>query len=160
MLAKRIRLAKRLLKSDGVLVITIDEHEVHHLGVLLEQECREFARQTVTIVINQKGVAQGRLSRVEEYAMFCFGAGAAVLPQEDDFLSPDQDLASPRWERLLRGGTNSRRQDRKKLFFPIYIDPRVPKIKSFGEPLPFDKQPDIPNDKTVAWPISHGRVAG
>jgi adenine-specific DNA-methyltransferase len=26
---KRLRLAKRLLKSDGVLIVTIDEHEVH-----------------------------------------------------------------------------------------------------------------------------------
>ena len=32
---KRLRLAKPLLKPDGVLVVTIDEHEVHHLGVLL-----------------------------------------------------------------------------------------------------------------------------
>ncbi|HZS18691.1 MAG TPA: site-specific DNA-methyltransferase [Candidatus Udaeobacter sp.] len=153
MVAKRLRLAKRLLKPDGILVVTIDEHEVHHLGVLLEQECSELARQMVTIVINQKGVAQGRLSRVEEHAMFCFGSGSIVLPQEDDLLSPDQELTSPRWERLLRGGTNSRRADRKKLFFPIYIDPAVPKIKGFGDPLPFDEQPKIPNDKTVAWPL-------
>jgi adenine-specific DNA-methyltransferase len=34
---KRLRLAKRLLKPDGVLVITVDEHEVHHLGMLLEK---------------------------------------------------------------------------------------------------------------------------
>jgi adenine-specific DNA-methyltransferase len=33
---KGLRLAKRLLKPDGVLIITVDEHEVHHLGVLLE----------------------------------------------------------------------------------------------------------------------------
>src|SRR5205807_1912373 len=37
MMEKRLQLAKRLLKPDGVLVCTIDEHEVHHLGVLLEQ---------------------------------------------------------------------------------------------------------------------------
>lgn len=34
---KRLVLAKKLLKPDGVLVVTIDEHEVHHLGVLLEE---------------------------------------------------------------------------------------------------------------------------
>jgi adenine-specific DNA-methyltransferase len=34
---KRLKLAKRLLKPDtGVLIVTIDEHEVHHLGMLLE----------------------------------------------------------------------------------------------------------------------------
>ena len=34
---KRLKIAKRLLKPDGVLIITIDEHEVHHLGMLLER---------------------------------------------------------------------------------------------------------------------------
>ena len=34
---KRLRLAKPLLKPDGVLVVTIDEHEMHHLGILLEE---------------------------------------------------------------------------------------------------------------------------
>ena len=71
---KRLKLAKRLLKPDtGVLIVTIDEHEVHHLGMLLEREFPEAYRQLVTIVINPKGVTQGRFSRVEEYALFCFG---------------------------------------------------------------------------------------
>ena len=39
---KRLRLAKRLLKRDGVLIITIDEHEVHHLGMLLERLFPEY----------------------------------------------------------------------------------------------------------------------
>ena len=36
MMEKRLKLAARLLKPDGVLIVTIDEHEVHHLGMLLE----------------------------------------------------------------------------------------------------------------------------
>jgi adenine-specific DNA-methyltransferase len=59
MMRRRLRLARRLLKPDtGVLIVTIDEHEVHHLGMLLEQEFPEAYRQMVTIVINQKGMAQ------------------------------------------------------------------------------------------------------
>jgi len=34
---RRLRVARRLLKSDGVIVVTIDENEVHRLGMLLEQ---------------------------------------------------------------------------------------------------------------------------
>jgi adenine-specific DNA-methyltransferase len=78
MMKKRLRLVKQLLKPDGVFIVTIDEHEVHHLGNLLEEELREYSRQMVTIVINQKGVAQGRLSRVEEHAFFCFAPGAVI----------------------------------------------------------------------------------
>jgi adenine-specific DNA-methyltransferase len=160
MMKKRLALAKRLLHpTEGVLIVTIDEHEVHHLGTLLEETFPEHYRQMVTIVINQKGVAQGRLSRAEEYAIFCFGPEAAVIPQEDDLLSPDRAdtkrFNTPRWEWLLRGGTNSRREDRPKLFFPIYIDPAMQTVTRIGEPLPLDKKPNMKAKpaRSVAWPI-------
>ena len=159
MMKKRLLLAKRLLKPDGVLIVTIDEHEVQHLGVLLEQHFADYSRQMVTIVINEKGVAQGKLSRVEEYAFFCFGPKAEIPPQQDDLLAPDRKdskrFSLPRWEWLLRGGTNSRREDRKQLFFPVYVDPAVPKIIDLGEPLPFEKEPKLglKDEKRIAWPF-------
>jgi len=159
MMKKRLQMAKPLLKPDGVLVVTIDEHEVHHLGALLAQELPEFSRQMVTIVINQKGVAQGRLSRVEEYAFFCFGPDVSLSPQNNDLLALDRieqtRFQTPRWEWLLRGGTNSRRQDRKKLFYPIFVDPNIPVITGFGEPLAFDEEPKLSkeDEKKVAWPF-------
>ena len=90
MMKKRLLLAKRLLKQSGVLIVTIDEHEVQHLGVLLEQLFPECAQQMVTIVINQKGVSQGRLARVEEYAFFVFMPQAQVQTHHDDLLSPER----------------------------------------------------------------------
>ena len=54
MLKKRLTLAKRLLKRSGVLIVTIDEHEVHHLGALLEDLFSAYSRQMVTNVINEK----------------------------------------------------------------------------------------------------------
>lgn len=157
---KRLKLAKRLLKPDtGVLIVTIDEHEVHHLGMLLEREFPEFHQQLVTIVINQKGVAQGRLSRAEEYALFCFSPGVALAAHHDDLLSPDRGeskrFQTPRWEWLLRGGTNSRREDRYGLFFPITVDPALRKIVAIGDPLPQDQHPDLSNlaNRRTAWPL-------
>ncbi|WP_218068287.1 site-specific DNA-methyltransferase [Candidatus Thiosymbion oneisti] len=155
---RRLTLAKRLLNpKTGVLIVTIDEHEVHHLGMLLEQVFSECNRQMATIVINQKGVAQGRLSRSEEYAFFTFIPEAYLPAAPDDLLSPEREGArftKPRWERLLRGGTNSRRQDRHLLFFPIFIDPEKRRITDVGDPLPLDETPDLEGlDKTVAWPL-------
>jgi adenine-specific DNA-methyltransferase len=46
---KRLRLAKRLLKQDGVIIITIDENEVYHLGMLLEKIFSEYQRAMITI---------------------------------------------------------------------------------------------------------------
>jgi adenine-specific DNA-methyltransferase len=99
---KRLLIARKLLKPDGVLIVTVDEHEVHHLGCLLEQVFRGAIRQMVTIVINEKGVAQGNFSRSEEHAFFSFFGNASVVPQADDLLSPDRSeskrFKTPRWE--------------------------------------------------------------
>lgn len=159
MIKKRLSLAKQLLKSDGVLICTIDEHEVHHLGVLLNQVFNDCAQQMVTIVINQKGVAQGRLARVEEYALFVFKPDAYLKTHHDDLLSPDRleskRFTTPRWEWLLRGGNNARREDRPGLFYPIFVDPQTKVVISVGEVLPLDKRPDMKKavDGSVAWPI-------
>jgi adenine-specific DNA-methyltransferase len=67
---RRLRLARRLLRPDGVLIVTIDEHEVHHLGMLLEQIFPDYLRQMITIVINPKGTGKLNFARVEEYAFF------------------------------------------------------------------------------------------
>jgi adenine-specific DNA-methyltransferase len=157
---------KRLLRPDGVLIVTTDEHEVHHLGVLLEQIFPEASRQMVTIVINQKGVAQGRLSRVEEYAFFCFNPGFQMEPYHDDLLSPDRGSSKrpqePRWERLLRGGANSRRDERPGLFYPIYVDPEKRAITRIGDPLPLEQMPDLSNvgSRVVAWPLRTDKSLG
>src|SRR5437667_9378298 len=68
---KRLRLAKRLLKHDGVLICTVDEHEMQHLGMLLEDIFPEYLRYMVTIVISARGNFKANFSRVEEYAIFC-----------------------------------------------------------------------------------------
>ena len=165
-MAKRLRLAKRLLNpATGVLIVTIDEHEVHHLGCLLEQEFPDATVQKATIVINQKGVAQGGLSRAEEYALFVFMPEATVPPAADDLLSPERAdskrFQTPRWERLLRGGTNSKREDRPGLFFPIHIDPVRRAIVSIGDPLPLGEVPDqTVVDNTVAWPFRTDHTLG
>lgn len=156
---KRLKLAKRLLKPDtGVLIVTIDEHEVHHLGMLLEREFPEAYRQLATIVINPKGVTQGRFSRVEEYALFCFGNQSFVNSLGDDLLSPAKlgTNTTPRWKGLLRSGTNARRQDRHKMFFPVLIDTERNAIVGAGDYLPLDQTPDLDakvDGFAAAWPI-------
>ncbi|HDY7866972.1 TPA: site-specific DNA-methyltransferase [Vibrio vulnificus] len=163
---KRLKLAKKLLKPDtGVLVVTIDEHEVHHLGMLLEQQFPEYIQQMVTIVINPKGVTQGRFSRVEEYALFCFGKDAYVRGVQDDLLTKDAPVTKkPRWKGLLRSGTDSRRRDRESMFYPVVIDPQSMRVIKAGDSLPLDEEPDLNlkiDGYPVAWPIrkdgSYGR---
>ncbi len=158
---RRLLLARRLLKPNtGVLIITIDEHEVHHLGMLLEKLFPDTYRQMVTIVVNPKGVTQGRFSRVEEYIIFCFSKSIGVVGRGDDLLTPEPDDEidndMPRWKGLLRSGTNARREDRKGLFFPVLVDPERGAVVSAGEPVPFNEQPDfetLVNGLVPVWPV-------
>ncbi|CAL75269.1 putative Site-specific DNA-methyltransferase (adenine-specific) [Bradyrhizobium sp. ORS 278] len=71
MMKKRLLIAKHLLKPDGVLIVTIDENELHHLGLLLEDVFESYLRHTVTIVINPKGAGKRNFARTEEHALFC-----------------------------------------------------------------------------------------
>ena len=75
----RLKLAKKLLNPDsGVLIVTIDEHEVHRLRMLVEQLFPNAFIQMVTDVINPKGVTQNYLSRVEEYVLYIFMPNAKM----------------------------------------------------------------------------------
>lgn len=86
---RRLKLAKKLLNpSDSILVVTIDEKEVHRLGLLLQQIFPGVTVQMVTIVSNPLSQPRGReLSRVEEYAFFLFIGSAAPASLADDLLS-------------------------------------------------------------------------
>lgn len=159
MMQKRLKIARRIINPDtGVIIVTIDEHEIHHLRMLLEQVFPEAYVQMATIVINQKGVSQGRLARTEEYAMFVFMHNAYLPVHYDDLLSQEEARVTqknPRWERLLRGGTDSRREDSPTLFYPVYVDPKTKRITGVGDIVPLGETPDFTNldEQNVAWPI-------
>lgn len=157
MMQRRLQIAKRLLNpSTGVLIVTIDEHEVHHLRILLETILPETFLQMTTAVINPKGVTQGRFSRVEEHVLFCFMPNATVTGGDDDLLNPISLSSRPRWKGLLRSGTNAERSDRKKMFYPVLIDEDRGAVVGTGETLEFGKSPDLKekiNGYRAAWPI-------
>lgn len=80
MMKKRLLLARRLLNSHGVLIVTIDENEVYHLGLLLEDIFASFLRHSLTVVINPKGAGKKNFARTEEYVMFCIpNSGDSVV---------------------------------------------------------------------------------
>jgi len=134
---RRLHIAKRLLKPNGVLIITVDEHEVGHLSVLLEQTFRRARRQMITIVNNGAGVSQDRFGRVEEYAFFCFLGDANPVPGDDDLLSEfGVKSKSQYWFSLIRyGGINALPSKRANLVYPIGIDEKTLQITGVGRSL-------------------------
>ncbi|MCO4089529.1 MAG: site-specific DNA-methyltransferase [Limnohabitans sp.] len=163
---KRLKLAKRLLKPDtGVLIVTIDEHEVHHLGMLLEREFPEAYRQMATIVITARGVAKQGLARVEEYAHYVYLGRASAVPTPADFLNSDTSTKKKTpWASLLRRGTNAAPFNRPGLVYPIFLNPETGEILGVGETVEekitrgdFTRQQanafNPSRTKAEAWPI-------
>jgi adenine-specific DNA-methyltransferase len=89
----------------------------------------------------------------------CFVGAATVMQQPDDMLTSDETLARQRidiWNRLMRRGTDSRRQDSSKQFYPIFIDPARKAIAEVGDPLPLGADRSgvpTPAGLTVVWPL-------
>ncbi len=177
MMQKRLEIAKRLLNPTGsVLIVTIDEKEYLHLGCLLE-EMFPYARiQMVDSIINRKGVSHkgtqksddGRLeitqfSRVSEYIFFVMIGNASMAKSECNMLDSQRYESSGtdpnenvQWLSMLRRGAASRRADKPKHFYPIFVDPIESRIVAVGEALPLesDRETVTPPKGTVAvWPL-------
>lgn len=157
MMQKRLKLAKRILNPQtGVLIVTIDENEVHYLRTLLEDIFPEAYIQMVTIVINPKGVASGKFARVEEYAFFCFMPQAQLSKLEDSMLGEKETTKKVRWSVLLRSGTDAQREDSKNQFYPILVDAKRHRVVKALDFLPLPEHPDLDakiDGYDVAWPI-------
>lgn len=157
MMQKRLKITKRILNPEtGVLIVTIAEHEVHHLRTLLEELFPEAYIQMVTIVINPKGVASGKFARVEEYAFFCFMPQAQLSKLEDSMLGEKVTTQKVRWSVLLRSGTDAQREDSKNQFYPILVDAERHRVVKALDFLPLPEHPDLDakiDGYDVAWPI-------
>ena len=131
----RLQAAAGLLRPDGVLIITIDENEVHHLAVLLQQMFPDATHQTVTMVINPKGShRRATFNRVNEYALFVFfdrSASLSVCRMADDLLTGDTNTGNQpveqtkvRWPYLLHSGYGSLPHEAPGQVYPIAVDPQ------------------------------------
>lgn len=162
---RRLLLAKELLNpDDAVLIVTIDEKEFLRLGMLLEQTFPHARIQMVSIVINPSGTSRGGLSRVDEYAYFCFFGAAQPVPLERDLLTddePNRDYAGVRWLSLMRGGNAWYRESRPNLCYPILLDDSST-IVGVGDPWTGDDESNRPieiDGFRAAWPVrADGRL--
>ena len=150
MIKKRLLLANRLLKQDGVLIVTIDDNEVANLGVLLRELFSSSGIHLVVIEHNKRGRPQVNFAPTHEYAYFIIPSNRQVIAEQ----VAERDIRSIN---LRRTGNNSGRMNRKTMFYPIYVEPISLKIVKVGE-VPNDsfhpKQNMILKDGLVEiWPL-------
>jgi adenine-specific DNA-methyltransferase len=149
MMKKRLILAKRLLKYDGVLVCAIDENECYRLGLLLEETFSNCEIHCVTIIHNPRGVQGSNFSYTHEYAYFVFQKGLDVIGSRK---IKEEDIY---WSNLRNWGGESLRTDARNCFYPVIVENN--QVIGFGN-VPDDdfhpeKQTIMKGSKYYIYPI-------
>jgi adenine-specific DNA-methyltransferase len=136
MMERRLLLARELLNpANSVLIVTIDEKEIHRLRLLLEQVLPEAKVQMISSVISQNGTSRdGEFSRVEEYLLIARFGSSKIGRTSDNMLSAEgKGRVSRVWFNFMR--TSTPREKLEGQYYPIFIDPENELILELGEPV-------------------------
>ena len=162
LMADRLALARDCLMSDGILCVAIDDEELPLLRLVMRVL---FERELgiVSVRSNPAGrKSRGQFSPTHEYALF-FGNTEAVPGTLD---KTESELARYplvdekgryAWNNLIRHGSNDRRQDRPKMFYPIYVSKndtlRIPEMEWDSEKQEYEILEEPRKDEVAVWPI-------
>jgi adenine-specific DNA-methyltransferase len=139
MMERRLQIAKELLKSDSsVLIVAIDEKEIHRLALLLEQTFAEADVQTVATVVNPQGTGRvNEFSRTHEYLLFLMFGSIELVPQSDNMFDRNETEKDVpiEWRNLRRRERESVRGSRPNQFYAVFVDKVSGSIHSVGDPL-------------------------
>lgn len=126
MMYPRLKLARNLLRSDGVLFMSIDEREVGNARLLLSELFGEQNAICEFIWHAKKGGGSDKGGVVSEHEyVLCFARDASREPLGHLDVTPEAldrvDALGPyrRGRELNKWGANSLRTDRPTMFFPI-----------------------------------------
>jgi adenine-specific DNA-methyltransferase len=131
MMYPRLKLAWSLLRQDGVMFISIDEKEVQHFRLVANELFgEENFVANVTVVTNMKGRNDkkhiaGCHEQVVIYAKPEFMSFGLPLTEEQRTAFKYTDKAGQKYalRDLRKRGGPDKREDRPKMYFPIYWSP-------------------------------------
>ena len=130
MLYPRLKLARSLLRKDGVVFISIDDREVHHLrSIANEVFGEENFVAAVTVVNNMKGRNDKKhIAACHEYVViyanpdFVSNGLPLTAEQRAAFKYTDENAQKYALRDLRKRGGPDRREDRPNMYFAIYWD--------------------------------------
>lgn len=133
MMLPRLILARELLRDDGAIFISIDDHEVDKLRLLMAEVFGEenFLAQ-ICVQSNPRGrQAERHFATVHEYLVVyakdhqrCRLAGLELSGEQlAEFSEVDENGRRYRLLGLRQRGAASLREDRPAMHYPIYVEP-------------------------------------
>jgi adenine-specific DNA-methyltransferase len=136
-MSKRLKLAKNLLKDDGIIVVTIDDYELYTLGLLMDDIFFEQNRIGVLVVeSNPRGRTTNKFFATSHeywlvYAKNIEKANIENLPlteEQANLFHLEDDVSRYRLLPFRRSGGLSTPKERPNSFYPIYFDKKTNKI--------------------------------
>jgi len=129
MMYPRLFLAKNLLREDGVIFVSIDDHEVHNLRAVMNEVFGEENFVSVIVVqSNKRGQTYKEVAKTHEYILVYsrepFLALSELEKESDALPHKDSAGAFDLWE-LRNRNPKFGRHNRPNLFFPIYVAPEL-----------------------------------
>lgn len=134
MMYPRLKLARNLLTDDGVIFISIDDHELANLRRLSSEVFGESnVLGVVSVVNNLKGRSDDEyFATANEYLLVCaksnenawIGGFEADAEYRAEFKFRDQ-ISNYKEVGLRKTGSSWRRSDRPNMFYPIYYTPQT-----------------------------------
>jgi len=131
----RLFLARSLLRDDGVIFVSIDDHEVHHLRMIMDEIFGEenFVAQ-ITSCLNPRGrQSMEHIAITHEY-LVVFAKNIKYLELKKSSLTDEQqreyreteiDGRKYRLIGLRKRGAGAKKEDVPSLFYPIYYNPNT-----------------------------------
>ncbi len=159
----RLDVAKHYLTEDGIICVAIDDEEVSELRFILAQH---FSKQVGVTVVRSNPAGRktkGKFAPAHEYGLF-FGNSESSIPQS--LIKSEKALARyPKadekgrfsWANFIRSGNNDRREDRPKLFYPIFVKSndtiRIPKMEWSVTSQSYLLREEPDHDEQILYPI-------
>jgi len=125
MMYPRLFLARNLLKNDGVIFVSIDDHEIYDLRLLMNEVFGEenFICQII-IQSNKRGQTYKDISKTHEYLLLYsksdFYSLSEILKDNESLPHQDEIGSFDLWE-LRNRNPKFGRHNRPNLYFPIYV---------------------------------------
>ena len=126
MMWPRLHLLKELLTDDGVIFISIDDNEEHHLRMLMDEIFGEenFIESLIWRSRLGRGATAKNTATLHEYIIAYAKSIGLVKFRADERIREKESR-----ERLRQWGQGDRREDRPTMYYPIHS-------KEFGEIYP------------------------
>jgi adenine-specific DNA-methyltransferase len=131
MMYPRLKLARNLLKKDGVIFVSIDDHEQANLKIMMDEIFgEENFIACISVINNLKGRSDEKyIATAHEYLMIYqrgeFETYGVPIPKEYIKEYDQEDEFGPyRLQGLRKRGSGAKREDRPHMYYPFYYDPK------------------------------------